>query len=293
MSPWNRNLVIASMLWAGTATAQTPTPIASPTASPTPPPPQDRPFGVPPGYDEQIATPTPVSTPGEPTPAPTPESGGAPRRPPSADEPLPFQFTLAGGVAFDDEARSETPRSVGFGSLWLGGAFYLEGNHRRLAQGFYIGPGFEGTVDGENGPYQWSIGAGTRFGMVWRAPGDKIPNAYVYTRVTPFMGMRTVAGPGYLAEIQEDEDPNFTQQGAGVRIGLGVVAPVWTGAVLSGIGDAGPEIASVSSPEEAVACCLFGAIVVLTNSIEITAEMYEEPDRDPILRFGIRAGVGF
>lgn len=213
---------------------------------------------------------------------------------PADEPPLPMQFTLAGGAHTRTEAFDHRRPSIAFAALWLGAALHPFAQSK--GSGLFLGPGLEGTVDGATGLYQWSIGTGLRIGHVWRSTGTSLPDTYVYTRVTPFLGMRTIAGDAYLDEIGS-EDGSLSRTGAGVRLGVGVVSPAWTrflwgNAFESGIGDI--DAPDVSSPEEAIVCCVVGAVVLLANSLELTAEVYdEEGPQEAVVRLGVRAGVGF
>src|SRR5207302_5909581 len=115
----------------------------------------------------------------------------------------------------------QTWNNVGFGAIYLGWAGpQHEGTEVVMA------PGVEATVDGTNGPYQWSLGAGSRLQTVWRIPGSPVapfPDVILYTRITPFFGMRSVASADYLGQ-----NPQVTTGGEGIRFGVGMTVPRWT-----------------------------------------------------------------
>lgn len=265
----------------------TPFPAQDPEATPEPSP---TPRGLPVGFDDAIQLPvgaTPVTSP-SPRPVSTPLPHYEQAQPRTYEKPWPLQFALAGGVNATDDRVPGRVDGIGFAALSIGGAWSPLG--RPHDSGPFVGAALEGTVNGANGPYQWSAGAGPRVGYAWRGGLEgPISDAYVYARVTPFLGMRRIADPGYL---HADEEPNLSQSGAGVRVGVGVVAPVWTSLVLGGLGS-GPSNVSVSSPEEALACLVFGALVVLTNHVELTWEIYDEPGLEPATLVGLRLGAGF
>ncbi len=201
--------------------------------------------------------------------------------------PLPVQITIAGGANFHDDGRPETPDGIGQGALWLGGAIPLE-PWAPGRSGLFVGPGVEGTVDGVYGPYQWSAGAGMRVGYAWRGfLRSSIPDAYVYTRITPFVGMRELADEEYLGD-----NPSLTRRGQGIRVGVGVTAPVWSAFVLDAFSEGGPGM-HFHDPYEALACCFLGIAAVLINHGELTWEVYSEPGLPAITRVGFRIGTGF
>lgn len=264
------------------------TPMPSPSPSPTP---TKDPIRIPTGFDDAIATPTPAATPTATpvaAPSPTPAPLAQPYRRPREDAPWPLQLNVAGGVVAGDDRRPATPNSIGFGSLYLGTAFSRPG--REHLSGAFLGGGVEGTVNGNNGPYQWSGGAGLRAGYAWRGGLDApIPDAYVYARVTPFLGMRRISEPGYL----HADDPVLAENGRGVRIGIGVVAPLWTAAMIGGVGDGDLQGVNAASAEEAVFCLVAGAVMLLTNHVELTWEVYDVPGAAPETLVGARLGAGF
>ena len=283
-------LAAAFLSLATSAFAQTPTP--SPVATPFPA--QDLPpvRGVPPGFDEQIApppaaTPTPPTDAAPPSPVPVPVPS-TPAPAPAPEGPFPLQLTLHGGAHTKSDTFDHRRPSPGFGALWVGGAFHPLSS---AARGLFVGPGLEGTVDGTHGLYQWSIGTGMRLGYTWRDAGDALPRTYVFTRVTPFLGMRTIADEAYLQDLGEDGGA-LSRAGAGVRVGIGVVSPAWNRFAIQSLLD-DPGTHHASSPGEAIACCVMGAILALTNSLEVTGEVYdEEGEQGTIVRFGFRMGIG-
>lgn len=201
--------------------------------------------------------------------------------------PVPIQMTLAAGVNYHEDGRPETPGGVGFGALWIGGSLPLQ-PWNRTRTGLFVGPGVEGTLDGINGPYEWSAGGGMRFGYAWyghlRAP---VPDGYVYMRVTPFFGLRSIADEEYLGD-----NPVITRSGQGVRLGAGFTSPAWSAFVLGGMAD-GPGNMHFHDPYEMAFCCILGIAAVLVNHGELTWEIYSEPGRPVINRVGFRIGTGF
>lgn len=279
------------MLLALLLLAASPTPLptqeaADPTPTPTPG------VYVPSGFDDAIhipdgtTTPTPVATP-EVTPVPTPIA--RPYRAPREDPPWPLQLSVAGGVIAGNDLRPHKTNSIGLGALQLNTVFSLA-EHASWS-GPFLGGGVEGTVSGPNGPYTWSGGAGIRAGYAWRGGMEApVPDAYVYGRVTPFFGMRRVSDPGYL----HTDDPVIAENGRGVRIAVGVVSPGWTAAMLGAVGSgAGQGLDTASSAEEAIVCLALGAVMLFTNHVELTWEVYDVPGVDPETLVGIRLGAGF
>jgi hypothetical protein len=150
----------------------------------------------------------------------------------------------------------------------------------------------EGTIDGREGPYQWSVGFGPRIGYVWRndsSPVDPFPDGYVYVRATPFFGMRSIADEAYL----HDDTRRLTRSGGGVRLGVGFTIPRWSHTVLEGMSEIDAGSLRFNHPLEALGCLAFGAAVVLFNHVELTYESYHSSGMPPDHRVGIRFGTGF
>jgi len=185
------------------------------------------------------------------------------------------------------------PTDATQGALYMGMAFE-PGRSRSSDGGLFAGAGFEGTIDGAEGPYQWSIGFGPRFGHQWHLPGSPVKplnDGYLYVRATPFLGMRSIAQEGYL----HDEERRLTQAGFGVRAGVGFTAPIWSATVLGAMGNSGGNLGGMhfSNPGEALACLAIGVAIVLLNHAELTYEAYYEPGLPTQQRIGVRFGTGF
>lgn len=183
-----------------------------------------------------------------------------------------------------DDGRPDTPDAFGVGAAYIGFAIPTDPWMRTFA-----GSGIEGTVDGANGPYQWSIGAGTRMGLVWRFPrggAGPFPDLYVYSRITPFLGMRNISDDEYLAGERE-----LTKRGVGVRAGLGFTAPGWSAMTLPAMlsGAHGMHI----HDEYSLLCCLGLFGLALLNHGEVTYEVYRESGMPTVNRVGWRIGIGF
>lgn len=189
----------------------------------------------------------------------------------------------------DPEAR---PTDAAQGSLYIGAAFE-PWRSLRHDSGAFAGGGIEGTIDGAQGPYQWSLGIGPRFGHQWHVRGSPVAplkDGYVYARLTPFLGMRSIAEEGYL----HDENRRLTQAGFGLRAGIGFTVPRWSHTVLEMMGSSGAgQGLRFSDPREALACLAIGAAAVLLNHAELTWEAYYEPGLPTTQRIGIRFGTGF
>ena len=202
--------------------------------------------------------------------------------------PWPIQITVGGGSNSINDADPSTPPSVGVGAVWLGGVIPLERYEEYRRHGsLFFGPGGEATVEGIYGPYQWSAGGGMRLGYAWRGGlRNGLPDAYVYVRATPFMGFRQISDPAYL-----DDNASITKRGMGVRLGVGITAPMWSAFMLRGVGSGNSM--HFHDPYEAVACCLIGIALVLINHAEVTYEIYNEPGIPTLTRVGFRIGTGF
>lgn len=201
----------------------------------------------------------------------------------------PIQITLGGGSNTISDQDPATPPSVGVGALWVGGVVPIEGYERYRRQGsIFFGPGGELTIEGVYGPYQWSAGGGMRVGYVWRgALRGPIPDAYIYMRAAPFMGLREVSDPAYLSDGTQ---ATITRRGVGLRLGVGITVPMWSAFMLRGLGE-GPT--HFHDPYEAIGCCIIGAALVLLNHAELTYEVYNEPGLPALSRVGFRVGTGF
>lgn len=206
------------------------------------------------------------------------------------------QGDISAGAQHREDGHPETPDSIGFGSLYLGSAIPLDPSKR-----VFVGVGGEGTIDGSNGPYEWSVGGGSRFGMVWRfadGPAGGFPDLYVYTRITPFIGFRSLASEEYLGE-----NPEVTRKGQGLRVGVGFTIPAWTATVYPALFGSDCNSGSCNAPDlsgfsggggEAVAiACVAAIVVLLCNHGELTWEVYREPGQPTISRVGWRVGLGF
>ena len=201
---------------------------------------------------------------------------------------LPFQLEAAFGVMYEHDAL---PAQCG--AVWLGvgippdeyGAV-AEGDDGRL---FFAG-GAEATFNGSRGPYQWSIGGGQRFGRLWRmsnGPAGPFPDAYLYMRVTPFIGFGSVADEEYLGD-----EPRVVQRGYGARMGVGLTVPAWPATTMPALG--GVDIPSGGGGNDPCAA-IFAACVLamLLDHAELTYELYRAPDGDVHHRAGWRIGIGF
>jgi hypothetical protein len=198
----------------------------------------------------------------------------------------PISGDLSGGAMYHrDLQQYQTWNNVGFGALYLGWA----GPTRDGALTVMV-PGVEGTIDGVNGPYQWSIGAGSRLQTVWRLPNSPcgpFPDVYLYTRVTPFLGMRRVASADYLGS-----NPQVSSVGEGIRFGVGFTAPRWS-TVSFGLLAQGDWGNIGGGGDDAALCCLAGIAACLLNHGELTYELYHEAGIPTRQRFGWRIGIGF
>lgn len=204
-----------------------------------------------------------------------------------------FQGNFAGGVMFDSgEGQDEIPPrrdDFGFGSIYLGMAFMPSPPPVSM----FFGAGVEGTVAGARGPYQLSLGAGTRVGFAWKWTRYRyrVPDFYVYLKFLPFVGTGSIADEEYLAD-----EPNVTTTGAGLRVAVGFTAPAWTAFWYSdgnvAIGAAG--IAAAANDLDSAAICGVGFLLAgLLNHTELTYETYGTSSEDFSQRIGIRFGVGF
>lgn len=204
-----------------------------------------------------------------------------------------MQGNIAGGVMFDSgQGQEEIPPrrdDFGFGSIYLGMAFMPAPPPVSM----FFGAGMEGTVAGARGPYQLSLGAGTRMGVAWKWTRYryKVPDLYVYLKFLPFVGTGSIAQEEYLAD-----QPNVRTTGAGVRLAIGFTAPAWTAfwysdgnVAIGGVGVA----ASANSIDEAAICCVGFLLMGLLNHTELTYESYQTNREDRTDRVGIRFGVGF
>lgn len=204
-----------------------------------------------------------------------------------------MQGALAGGVMFDSgEGQDEIPPQrddFGFGSIYLGAAFMPAPPPMSM----FFGAGVEGTVAGARGPYQLSIGAGTRIGFAWKWTRYRyrLPDTYVYMRFLPFVGTKSVAQENYLGEQE-----SIQTTGAGFRVAVGLTAPAWTAfwysdsnIAIGGVGVA----ATAHSVDEAAICCVGFLLAGLLNHTELTYEVYSTGNDDTTTRIGIRFGVGF
>lgn len=210
-----------------------------------------------------------------------------------AAEPT-IQFDLSAG-ATGPAQEEETPdedavkRDASQGAAYLGLAFEARRN-RWNDNGMFFGAGVEGTIDGKEGPYQWSVGFGPRVGYVVRTGElDFFPDGYLYARATPFFGMRSVASEEYL----HDDTRRLTRSGGGVRLGVGFTVPRWSATVMSGMGDADLSGMQFSNPLEVLGCLALGVAIVLFNHVELTYETYYAAGMPPDHRVGIRFGTGF
>ena len=214
----------------------------------------------------------------------------------AADEPWPIQLTVAGGSneqrpkpdAAEDSLEGP-PATASVAALWLSTVVPLAPRQTwRRQGGLFVAPGGELTVDGEAGPYQWSAGGGMRLGYAFRGLLEApIPDAILFVRATPFVGMRRITDEDYLGE----QEATLTRRGLGMRLGVGITAPLWSAAVLGTIAQA--DMGSSSDAQAALVCFLFGAAAVLFNHVELTWEGYREPGLPAINRVGIRLGTGF
>jgi hypothetical protein len=189
----------------------------------------------------------------------------------------------------DDDAPDAPPRDATTASLYVGGAYEARQRHWSSSS-WFAGAGFDGTIDGRNGPYHWSVGFGPRIGRVWRSSRSSLfPDGYLYARATPFVGMRKIADEAYL----QDDTRRLTQAGAGMRLGVGLTVPAWSATVAGAMSGGDLGNMHFSDPREAIACIAFGAAVILFNHVELTWETYHEPGLAPEARVGIRFGTGF
>ena len=217
---------------------------------------------------------------------------------------LPLQIDVSGGSnelvgepAEGDGSDVTPPTSASVAALWVSAVVPLVPDRTwRRPGGFFIAPGGEVTVDGEHGPYSWSTGAGMRFGFAFRGHLEAVPDAILFVRATPFIGMRSVADEDYLGE----REGTLTRRGYGMRLGVGFTAPLWSATVWRGIASSnldGADFSGLSGfngdPRGLLVCCLFGAAVILLNHVELTWETYNEPGPPAINRVGIRLGTGF
>ena len=215
----------------------------------------------------------------------------------AASDWLPVQGDIAGGLMFvdqkDDEGRVSTiaaphaSASLGFVTMT-----------NAPPQALFFGAGIEGTIASVEMPYQWSAGAGTRFGIAWMNQRRRsgIPDFYVYGRFTPFVG----GGYGESSQ-QTGQRTTLEKMGGGARLAVGFTAPGWTRWVASGLGhgnDCGDcGNVSAGSGEEAIAvCAVLGAVYVtalLLNHAEFVVETYGTERGDTDTRIGFRIGAGF
>lgn len=202
------------------------------------------------------------------------------------------QGDLSAGANHHDDGRPETEDRIGLGSIWLGTAFPMDPERRAFA-----GFGGEVTFDGANGPYEWSVAGGTRVGLAWRwpeGPAGPLPDLYVYSRITPFVGFRSVASEEYLGE-----NPEITRRGQGLRVGVGFTSPAWTAIVWPAVFDSDLNGAlsamnfSGDAGEAAALACIVTVAVLLLNHGELTYEIYREPGQPTVSRVGWRVGLGF
>lgn len=213
-----------------------------------------------------------------------------------------LQLNLSGGATGPTrEERTpdgeEIKRDASQLAAYLGVAF--EDRRNRWAEsGLFYGFGSEVTIDGAEGPYQWSLGLGPRVGRVWRSGRmSPLPEGYVFLRATPFVGFREIAQEDYL----HDEERSLTKAGAGVRFGVGFTLPVWSATVLEGLAS-GPDLGNVNISSGSsfggdaagvVACFAIGVAIILLNHAELTYEVYNEYGLPTDHRIGIRFGTGF
>ena len=202
-----------------------------------------------------------------------------------------FQGAVSGGVMFDSGKEEVPPQrdDFGFGSLYLGMAFMPA----RPPVSPFFGAGIEGTVAGGRGPYQLSLGAGTRLGLAWKWTRHRytLPDLYVYLKLMPFVGTASVAEENYLGE-----EVTVTTTGVGLRAAVGFTAPAWTafwyGDGNVGLGAVGVA-ASARDVDEAAICCAAFLLAGLLNHMELTYEAYATESEEVEHRVGVRVGVGF
>lgn len=208
---------------------------------------------------------------------------------------IPLQFDVSVGAMYGNAASPpEGTIPIGTGSLWVGLGlppfdYRTETDHD--GRGFFAS-GVEGTIDGSRGPYQWSIGTGPRMGWRWRVPGGPagpFPDGYVYGRVTPFLGFRSVADEEYLGE-----EPRVSVMGWGTRLGIGFTVAGWPATTLPALShlDFG-TFPSGGSNDPCAA--VMGAILIalLIDHGELTYEIYRSPGEPLEHRAGWRVGIGF
>lgn len=211
---------------------------------------------------------------------------------------LPVQGDIAGGLMFT-EKEDENGRVVTIAAPHASASLGFVTYTNPAPQAMFFGAGIEGTIASVEMPYQWSAGAGTRFGIAWKNPRHRtgIPDFYLYGRFTPFVG----GGYGSSDEFTGTRRNTFEKMGGGARMAVGFTAPGWTRWVASGIGHGGDcnncgDI-SAGSGEEAIAICAIAGAVYITalllNHAELVVETYGTERADTDTRIGFRIGAGF